>query len=93
MAGNLHQNEYCPDTVSAPGESLLEMLETMHMSQAELAERMSCPIEIVNGIIQQRAAIKAGIALQLEGGLHTPASFWLKCEQQYRESLARLARG
>ena len=33
---NIVQNEYHPDYVSPPGETLLETLETIGMSQAEL---------------------------------------------------------
>lgn len=85
------QNEYQPDYVSSPGETLLETLETIDMSQVELAKRMGRPVKTINEIIQKKAAITAETALQLEQVLHIPASFWLKREQQYRESLARLA--
>ena len=85
------QNEYEPDSVSAPGETLLETLETLGMSQEELATRMGRPVKTINEIIQKRAAITAETALQLEQVLHIPASFWLKREQNYRESLARLS--
>ncbi len=85
------QNEYHPDYVSSPGETLLETLETIGMSQAELAKRMGRPVKTINEIIQKKAAITAETALQLEQVLHVPASFWLRREQQYRESLARLA--
>ena len=85
------QNEYQPDYVSSPGETLLETLETIGMSQAELAKRMGRPVKTINEIIQKKAAITAETALQLEQVLHIPASFWLKREQHYRESLARLA--
>ena len=88
---NIVQNEYHPDYVSAPGETLLETLETIGMSQAELAKRMGRPVKTINEIIQKKAAITAETALQLEQVLHIPASFWLKLEQYYRESLARLA--
>ncbi len=89
--GNKLQNEYKPDSVSAPGETLLETLENLGMSQEELATRMGRPAKTINEIIQKRAAITAEIALQLEQILHIPASFWLKREQNYRESLARLS--
>ncbi|HZO75848.1 MAG TPA: HigA family addiction module antitoxin [Ktedonobacteraceae bacterium] len=82
------QNEYQPDLVSSPGETLLEALETIGMSQAELARRMGRPVKTINEIVQGEAAITAETALQLEQVLHIPASFWLKREQQYRESLA-----
>src|SRR5260370_31186080 len=85
------QNEYHPDYVSSPGETILETLETIGMSQAELAKRMGRPVKTINEIIQKKAAITAETALQLEQVLHVPASFWLRREQQYRESLARLA--
>jgi HTH-type transcriptional regulator / antitoxin HigA len=88
---NIVRNEYRPDYVSPPGETLSETLETIGMSQAELARRMGRPIKTINEIIQKKAAITAETALQLEQVLHIPASFWLKREQQYRESLARLA--
>ncbi len=84
------QNEYQPDYVSSPGETLLETLETIGMSQVELAKRMGRPVKTINEIIQRKAAITAETALQLEQVLHIPASFWLKREQHYRESLARL---
>jgi len=61
------------------------------MSQVELAKRMGRPVKTINEIIQKKAAITAETALQLEQVLHIPASFWLKREQHYQESLARLA--
>lgn len=85
------QNEYYPDSVSAPGETLSETLSSLGMSQTELARRMGRPVKTINEIIQGKAAITAETALQLEQVLRIPASFWLKREQQYQESLARLA--
>lgn len=84
-------NEYQPDSVSSPGETLLETLNTLEMSQADLARRMGRPVKTMNEIIQGKAAITAETALQLEQVLHVPASFWLNREQNYREALARLA--
>ena len=40
---NRVQNQYAPDYVSPPGETLLETLETIGMSQADLAERADDP--------------------------------------------------
>jgi len=91
MASKL-QNEYYPDSVTSPGETLLEVLETIGMSQAELARRMGCPVKLVDEIIQAQTVITPEIARQLEQALHVPASFWLNMEQYYRESLARLAK-
>jgi addiction module HigA family antidote len=90
MANSI-QNEYYPNYVSPPAETLLETLETIGMSQAELAKRMGCPVKTINEIIEKNAAITAETALQLEKVLHVPASFWLNREQRYREFLARSA--
>jgi addiction module HigA family antidote len=88
---NIHQNEYRPDYVSPPGETLLETLEAIGMPQTELAKRMGRPVKTINEIIRNKASITAETALQLEQVLRIPASFWLNLEQQYQESLARLA--
>ena len=88
---NTVRNQYHPDYVSPPGETLLETLEVLGMSQAELAKRMGRPTKTVNEIIQAKAAITEETALQLERVLHIAAEFWLKREQHYRESLVRLA--
>jgi addiction module HigA family antidote len=83
------QNQYNPDVVSAPGETLLEILEDRGMSQAELAERTGRPKKTINQIIKGKAAITPETAIQFERVLGTPASFWNNRERNYRESLAR----
>jgi HTH-type transcriptional regulator/antitoxin HigA len=90
MSNKIH-TEYMPDVVSAPGETLLEMLEERGMPQSELAERTGRPKKTINEIIKGKATITPATALQLERVLGTPASFWNNREQLYRESLARQA--
>lgn len=85
----LFGNQYAPDTVSPPGETLAEVLELRGMSQSELAERMGRPKKTVNEIVQGKASITAETALQLEKVLGIPAAFWTMREQNYRESIAR----
>ncbi|KAA3658336.1 MAG: addiction module antidote protein, HigA family [Chloroflexi bacterium] len=88
---NKIKNQFRPDYVSIPGETLLETLETIGMSQAELANRMGRPKKTINEIIQGKTAITAETALQLALVLGVPASFWLNREQQYQEAKARIA--
>ncbi len=82
-------NQYQPDIVSPPGDTLEELLEEREMTQADLAERTGRSKKLINEIIQGKAPITAETALQLELVLDVPARFWLEREQQYRESLAR----
>src|SRR2546427_13260997 len=83
------RNQYVPDTVSAPGETLEEVLESRGMSQAELAERTGPPKKTISEIVKGKAAITPETALQFERVLGIPAGFWIAREQSYRESLAR----
>jgi HTH-type transcriptional regulator / antitoxin HigA len=82
------QNQYTPDYVSPPGETLEEILEEKGMSQVELAERTGRPKKTISEIINGKAAITPETALQLERVLGVPASFWNNREREYREVLA-----
>ncbi len=84
-------NEYTPDEVSRPGETLLEVIMELGMTQAELAERTGRPRKTINEIINGIAAITPETALHLERVLGIPASFWNNRESHYREYLARKA--
>lgn len=83
------RNQYDPDYVSPPGETLLEVLEEKKMSQAELAERTGRPRKTINEIINGKTAITSDTALQLERVLGIPAHFWSQREQHYQDFLAR----
>jgi HTH-type transcriptional regulator / antitoxin HigA len=83
------QNQYKPDSVTPPGETLLELLEERSMSQTELAERMGRPKKTISEIVNAKAAITPDTALQLENVFGVPAHFWMHREQDYQESLAR----
>jgi len=78
------KNQYKPDYVSSPGETILEMLKERGMSQSELARRMGLPIETINEIIQGKREITSSMAQQLGYIFVTPASFWKNREKQYR---------
>ena len=82
-------NQYCPDEVSPPGETLLEVLAERGITQAELAERTGRPRKTINEIVKGKSAITPETALQLERVLGISAAFWNVREAQYREFLAQ----
>jgi addiction module HigA family antidote len=86
---SIQSNQYEPDLVTPPGEILLEKLEEIGMTQADLAERIGRTKKTVNEIIKGKAPILSETALQLERVLAIPARFWTNAEGQYREFLAR----
>ena len=82
-------NQYNPDYVFPPGDTLEEVLEDRGISQAELADKMGIPQKTINEIIKGKVAITEETALQLELVLGIPAHFWNNRERHYREFLAR----
>jgi addiction module HigA family antidote len=84
------KNQFVPDYAVPPGETLLETLEAIGMSQAELAERAGRPKKTINEIIKGRAAITPETALQFERVLGISAGFWNNLERNYQETQARL---
>lgn len=88
-----NKNEYRPDVVSPPGETLQELLEERGITQAALADRTGRPKKTINEIVKGKAAITPETALQFELTLGVPAAFWNTREQHYREYLARRHQG
>lgn len=81
---------YLPDEVSAPGETLQELLDERGITQKELAVRTGRPIKTINEIIKGKAQITPETAVQFERTLGLPAAFWNEREAHYRGFLARL---
>ncbi len=82
-------NTYRPDFVLPPGETILETLEAIGMTQAELAERTGKAPKTVNEIVAGKAPITPETAILLERVLRAPARFWLSLEGNYQEWKAR----
>jgi HTH-type transcriptional regulator / antitoxin HigA len=79
-----------PDYAIHPGETLAETLEELGMSQAELAQRVGRPLQMICEIVQGKKAITAETALQLERATGVPANFWNSSQRNYEATLARL---
>ena len=84
-------NEYQPDYVSSPGETLLETLNTLNITTVEFAKHMACSTQLINDILWGREGITVEIAEQLEKVLLIPAAFWLRYEKEYQEALKRIS--
>lgn len=89
IMGARSTNQYTPDFVSPPGETLKEILEERGISQAELAERLGHTPKMINEIIKGKAPILEETALRLENVLDVPARFWNNRERNYGEYLAK----
>ena len=82
-------NNPIEDFATAPGETLLDSIEALGMSQVELVERIGLDKKTINLIIKGKEPITHKTALALEK-VRVPAHFWLNMEADYREYLARV---
>lgn len=81
--------KYEPEVVTAPGETLADILEERGMTQMDLARRMGRPPKTISLIVNGKAAITPDTALELQRVLETPAAYWLNHEAHYRAYLSR----
>lgn len=88
--GKRKNDQYTPDYAVPPGDTLLEVIESIGMSQTELAERTNRPKKTISGIINGKISITPETALQFERALGIPAKFWMNLENNYQETLVRL---
>jgi len=89
MAEN-SQNQYFPDEVTLPGETLAETLKAKSMTQAEFSLRSGLSEKTISQIINGKAPITHESALAFERVLGASAQFWMNRETRYREYLARI---
>jgi len=80
---------YTPTEVLAPGETLRETLETLEMSQTQLAQRTGLSSKHINQIIQGQSSLTHETAIAFERATGVPARFWNSLESQYRDHVAR----
>jgi HTH-type transcriptional regulator/antitoxin HigA len=86
------QNEFIPDYAVRPGLTLLETIDALGMSQAELAERTGRQKKTINEITKGKATITPETALQFERVLGVPTSFWNNLERNYQAAMIRRKR-
>jgi len=83
-------NDFKPDWISAPGDTMADILEERNLSLVEFAERMGHTPKHVNELLRGRAMITIETARKLEVVLGASAAFWMIRESQYREDVARI---
>lgn len=83
-------NEYHPNFVSPPSETLKELLTDKKMLPHDLARLMG-DREILE-VIVHNAPLTLKLAKELQEALGVSYRFWVKREEAYRESLSRKKR-
>ena len=78
-----------PDYAIPPGETMREVMESLGMSQKELAGRTDLTVQSLNRIFKGTQPITYETANRLELATGVPATMWNNLEAQYREQLAK----
>ncbi|GAB0058395.1 hypothetical protein SIID45300_02744 [Candidatus Magnetaquicoccaceae bacterium FCR-1] len=84
-------NQFVPDYAVHPGEILAEYLDSLAMSQAELASRTGLTPKHINEIIKGKSPITHETALMLERVLNRSIQYWINLQNLYDETMIRLA--
>lgn len=82
--------EFKPDWVSAPGDTIQELLEEKSISVNSFAKRLKEPTHVVQQLLDGTLAIDGGMALKLERIFGASREFWLKRQENYDKGKKRL---
>jgi plasmid maintenance system antidote protein VapI len=82
--------DFQPNWASMPGDTISEVLKTKKISLSLFAEKMESSIDTVRNLLHGYISINEEVARKLEHALGSSAQFWIKRENQYRESITRL---
>jgi plasmid maintenance system antidote protein VapI len=85
--------DFQPSWVSAPGETIADVLRQRELPPATFAEQIGYQPEQLNELLHGRAVLSADAARLLSTHLGASREFWLRRESQYRADLVRLHRG
>jgi hypothetical protein len=93
-------NQYKPDTVTHPGETIKDLLTSSKCSFVWFYQNFAAlsagkyneqfAEQFAAGLLNGSSPIDAETAKILESMFYAPAAFWLERERQYRQYLAKL---
>jgi len=81
---------FTPDWVSTPGDTILDLMEERDWNQVELANRLGFSTKHLNQLIKGKVTLTYDTAQKLERVLGSTVSFWMNRESKYRQHAARL---
>ena len=90
MVATKKRYEFEPDYAVAPGDTLMEVIQSLEMTQKDLAIRTGLTEQTLNRIFKGEQPISYETANRLELVTQVPAKFWNNLEAQYREQKTKL---
>lgn len=86
----MNNGNFNPDWVSAPGDTIAEILSERKLSVADFAKRMEQSLSQTEDLLQGKATITIGVARRLGQVLGASVKFWMSRDFQYREDVGRI---
>src|SRR5438445_216644 len=83
-------SDFSPNWISAPGDTIGDILRERGMALTEFADQMGQTMERTTDLLQGRATVTIKVARRLEQVLGASVEFWMSRDFQYREDVARL---
>jgi len=83
-------NNYYPESVTHPGEILLEALEEKEIGAKEFAVRTGKPEKTISAVLKGESSITPDMAILFEQVIQIPARFWMEAQRNHDEYKARL---
>ena len=84
-----HQNQYFPQTMSCPGETLEEKLQEMTITIREFSNLTDISEDQIIGIVNGKVEITDIIAYKFERVTKIPAHFWINSQCRYNEFIMK----
>jgi HTH-type transcriptional regulator/antitoxin HigA len=86
----MNDKTFEPDWLSAPGGTILDVIEERGMSSKDLAGLLGYSLERTEKLIAGKEAITRDVATLLADRVGGSEKFWLSRERNYRNEVARL---
>ncbi len=86
------KNQYFPQSIPHPCETLVEKLQEIGMGPKEFAVRTGKPEKTITAVLKGESCITPEMAIRFENVLKIPASFWIENQREFDEYIARAKR-
>jgi plasmid maintenance system antidote protein VapI/Zn-dependent peptidase ImmA (M78 family) len=86
----MNENSFEPNWMSAPGATIIDILEERGLSSEEFAELLGYSLERTQKLLNGKTAITKDVARLLAKTIGGTENFWMSREEQYRGGVARL---
>ncbi|MBB1318162.1 ImmA/IrrE family metallo-endopeptidase [Shewanella sp. SR43-4] len=86
----IHSNDFYPDWVSPPGETIVELLDECGLSAEELGRKIGLSVHKSYKLLAGELKIENSLAYQLESTFNVSSRFWITRDEIYQDFKSRI---